>query len=213
MTLEQLSWFVDDIVMRALQGVKGVGRVERIGGVDREIRIALDPDRLLAFGITAGDVNRQLRATNVDLPAAAARSAAGSRPSARWPASRRVEDLAATMIALPGGRKVRLDQISARSTDDASRAAHVRAPQRRAGRRLRHLARQGRRATVGRRRRRRQARRAAASSTRTSQLKHDRRRRRLHARHLHFDHEDADRGRGARHARRASSSCATGARR
>ena len=43
MTPEQLSWFVDDTAMRALQGVKGVSQIERIGGVDREIRIGLDP--------------------------------------------------------------------------------------------------------------------------------------------------------------------------
>src|SRR6185295_2482039 len=67
MTPEELSWFVDDVVVRALQGVKGVSQIERQGGVDREIRIALDPDRLQAYGITAGDVNRQLRATYVDL--------------------------------------------------------------------------------------------------------------------------------------------------
>jgi hypothetical protein len=38
MTLEQLSWHVDDVVARELQGLKGVGRVDRYGGVDREIR-------------------------------------------------------------------------------------------------------------------------------------------------------------------------------
>ena len=54
-------------MVRALQGVKAVSQIERFGGVEREIRVSLDPDRLLAFGITAGDVNRQLRATNVDL--------------------------------------------------------------------------------------------------------------------------------------------------
>ena len=67
MTLEQLSWHVDDVVKRELQGLKGVGRIDRIGGVTREIRVSLDPDRLLALGVTAADVNRQLRATSVDL--------------------------------------------------------------------------------------------------------------------------------------------------
>ena len=97
--------------MRALQGVKGVSQIERIGGVDREIRIALDPDRLLAFGITAGDVNRQLRATNVDL--AGGRGEIGGREQAiRTLAGKQtVADLAATMITLPRGRKVRLDQL------------------------------------------------------------------------------------------------------
>ena len=111
MTPEELSWFVDDTVVRALQGVKAVSQIERLGGVDREIRIALDPDRLLAYGITAGDVNRQLRATNVDL--AGGRGEIGGREQAiRTLAGKQsVEDLAATMIVLPRGRKVRLDQL------------------------------------------------------------------------------------------------------
>jgi hydrophobe/amphiphile efflux-1 (HAE1) family protein len=111
MTPEQLSWFVDDTVVRALQGVKGVSQIERIGGVDREVRIALDPQRLLAFGITAGDVNKQLRATHVDL--AGGRGDIGGREQAiRTLAGKQtLEDLAATMITLPRARKMRLDQL------------------------------------------------------------------------------------------------------
>ena len=111
MTPEELSWFVDDVVMRALRGVKGVSQIERQGGVDREIRIALDPDRLQAYGVTAGDVNRQLRATHVDL--AGGRGDIGGREQAiRTLAGKpSVADLAATTITLPRGRKVRLDQL------------------------------------------------------------------------------------------------------
>ncbi|WP_284247227.1 efflux RND transporter permease subunit, partial [Methylobacterium haplocladii] len=67
MTPEDLSWFVDDVVARQVQGVKGVGGVERLGGVAREIRVTLKPDRLLALGITAADVNRQVRLTSADM--------------------------------------------------------------------------------------------------------------------------------------------------
>jgi hydrophobe/amphiphile efflux-1 (HAE1) family protein len=110
-TPEELSWFVDDVVIRALQGLKGVSQIERFGGAEREIRVALDPDRLLAFGITAGDVNRQLRAVNVDL--AGGRGEIGGREQAiRTLAGKQsLPELAATMIALPKGRKVRLDQL------------------------------------------------------------------------------------------------------
>jgi multidrug efflux pump subunit AcrB len=106
----KLSWFVDDVVIRALQGVKGVSQIERFGGAEREIRVAL-ADRLLAFGITAGDVNRQLRAVNVDL--AGGRGEIGGREQAiRTLAGKQsLPDLAATMISLPRGRKVRLDQL------------------------------------------------------------------------------------------------------
>ena len=111
MTLEELSWFVDDVVVRAVQGVKGVSQIQRIGGVEREIRIALDPDRLLAFAITAGDVNRQLRLTNVDL-AGGRGEIAGREQAIRTLAGKQsLADLAATTIALPKGRKVRLDEL------------------------------------------------------------------------------------------------------
>src|SRR5437763_968463 len=66
-TPEQLSYFVDDVVKRALQGVRGVAQVERIGGVEREILVSLDPDRLQAAGLTAVNVSQILRGTNVDL--------------------------------------------------------------------------------------------------------------------------------------------------
>lgn len=111
MTLEQLSWHVDDVVARELQGLKGVGRVERYGGVDREIRISLDPDRLLALGTTAGEVNRQIRATNVDL--AGGRGEVGGQEQAirTLAGARTVAELAESKITLTGGREVRLKEL------------------------------------------------------------------------------------------------------
>src|SRR6266851_5709144 len=42
-TPEQISWFVEDVVIRRLQGIRGVASVDRIGGVEREIRVGLNP--------------------------------------------------------------------------------------------------------------------------------------------------------------------------
>ncbi|MCJ2043702.1 efflux RND transporter permease subunit [Methylobacterium sp. J-078] len=108
----ELSWFVEDKVARALQGVKGVGGVERVGGVAREMRVTLLPDRLLALGITAADVNRQLRLTSADM--AGGRGEVGGREQSirTLAASRSLRDLKATSIVLPGGRKVRLDELA-----------------------------------------------------------------------------------------------------
>jgi multidrug efflux pump subunit AcrB len=108
MTLEQLSWYVDDTVKREIQGLKGVGRVERYGGVSREIRLALDPDRLMAFAVTAADISQQLRATNADL--AGGRSEIGGQEQAirTLSSAQSLEALANTEIPLPGGRRVRL---------------------------------------------------------------------------------------------------------
>ncbi|MBS0243253.1 MAG: efflux RND transporter permease subunit, partial [Proteobacteria bacterium] len=112
MTAEQLSWFVDDTIVRAIQSVKGVSQVQRIGGVDREVRVALDPDRLLSFGITAGDVNRQVKSTNIDLAGGRGEIADREQAIRTLGAKPSVAELAATMIALPGGRKIRLDELA-----------------------------------------------------------------------------------------------------
>ena len=112
MTAEQLSWFIDDTVLRDLQGVAGVGRVERIGGVSREIEVDLQPDRLAALGVTAGQVNAQLRATNVEL--AGGRGEVGGqeqaiRTLANAPS---VAALADTRIVLVDGREIRLSDVA-----------------------------------------------------------------------------------------------------
>jgi len=58
---EGLSWFVDQTITRRLLAVKGVGAVNRVGGVQREVAIALDPVRMQSLRITAADVSRQLK--------------------------------------------------------------------------------------------------------------------------------------------------------
>ena len=61
MTIEQLSWFVDDTVAKRLLGISGMARVQRAGGVDREIRVILDPQKMQSLGLTASQVNQTLR--------------------------------------------------------------------------------------------------------------------------------------------------------
>jgi HAE1 family hydrophobic/amphiphilic exporter-1 len=61
MTGTELSWFIDDTIARQLQSVRGVGQVSRVGGVDREINVTLDPIRMNGLGITAADVNGALQ--------------------------------------------------------------------------------------------------------------------------------------------------------
>ncbi len=82
MTMEQLSWFVDDTVSRRLMGIEGMAAVSRSGGVDREIRVVLDPARMQSMGVTASQVNQALRPVNTDAAGGRA-EIAGSRQSVR----------------------------------------------------------------------------------------------------------------------------------
>ena len=88
---EALSWFVDNEVARAMLAVPGVGRVARVGGVTREIRVEIDPARLAALNATVSEISRQLRGCS-RTPRAVAPTSAGRNsrcaPSARWPVRR-----------------------------------------------------------------------------------------------------------------------------
>ncbi len=111
MSIEELSWFVDDTVKRALQGQQGIGRIDRYGGADREIRVELDPAKLDSFGITAATVSQQVRATNADLGAGRAELGAGEQAIRTLGDASTAENLADTTIALPSGRFVRLGDL------------------------------------------------------------------------------------------------------
>ncbi|AKI02068.1 cation/multidrug efflux pump [Hoeflea sp. IMCC20628] len=111
MTLEEASWFVDDTIKRALQGQRGVGKVERYGGADREIRIELDPARLDSYGITASDVNRQLRATNANLGGGRGEIGAREQVIRTLGDATNTRALEQTTIALANGRFVRLSDL------------------------------------------------------------------------------------------------------
>ncbi len=111
MTMEEISWFVDDTVTRALQGRPGIGRVTRIGGADREIRVELDPVKMDSLGVTAQQVSAQIAATNTNLGAGKLSLGTGEQVIRTLGDSGTVEQLAETTIALPSGRFVRLTDL------------------------------------------------------------------------------------------------------
>ncbi|MCP3393429.1 efflux RND transporter permease subunit [Bradyrhizobium sp. CCGB12] len=125
-TPEQLSYFVDDVVKRALQGVRGVAQVERIGGVEREILVSLDPDRLQAMGLTAVNVSQSLRGTNVDVAGGRAEIGKNDQAIRTLAGAKTLGDLAGTMIPLFGGGEVRLDDLGTVTDTIADRRTFAR---------------------------------------------------------------------------------------
>ena len=122
LTDTELSWFVDLNVMREISSVPGVGQVNRIGGVSREVRVDLDPDRMAALGVTAGEVSSQLTRTQVELPGGETRIGSQEQSVRTLGTISNVQELSAMPIPLQDGRSVRLDSIA----DVRDQAAEVR---------------------------------------------------------------------------------------
>jgi hydrophobe/amphiphile efflux-1 (HAE1) family protein len=112
LTQEELSWFVDNTITKRLLGVTGVAQVERGGGVSREIRVELDPARMQSLGITAVDVNDQLRALNQDAAGGRAQLGGGEQSIRVLGGARTAATLGETQIMLPGGRFARLSDLA-----------------------------------------------------------------------------------------------------
>lgn len=112
MTVSELSWFVDDVVARAMLSVPGVAQINRVGGVEREIRVALRPERLVALGITANQVNAQLRDQNINLAGGRGNIGTGEQSIRTLGAAVTVADLRERRIILSNGRFARLGDIA-----------------------------------------------------------------------------------------------------
>ncbi len=112
MSEEQLSWFVDDTISKRLLAIAGVAQVNRSGGVNREIRVDLDPARMESMGITAGEVNQQLRQVNLDAAGGRAQ-VGGSEQSIRVLGSARTAgQLGDRRLTMLDGRVARLRDIA-----------------------------------------------------------------------------------------------------
>jgi hydrophobe/amphiphile efflux-1 (HAE1) family protein len=111
MSPDALSWYIDNDVAKAMLGVDGVSKITRSGGVDRVIRVELDPDRLAALGISAGDVSQTLAAINVNQPGGRATIGSQEQSVRTLASAQTVEALADTRIALAGAGDVKLSDL------------------------------------------------------------------------------------------------------
>jgi HAE1 family hydrophobic/amphiphilic exporter-1 len=112
MSPADISWFIDDTISRALQSQPGVAQIARVGGVDREINVIIDPERMASFGLTASDLNAALSAADVNIPGG--RLIIGGREQTVRVVGEvdAVARLSALHIPTSGGRFVRLSDVA-----------------------------------------------------------------------------------------------------
>lgn len=116
-----LTWFVDDTLSKTLLGVKGVGRFERLGGIDREVQINVDPTKLASLGVTASSISRALKQIQMEYSGGRAQIGGMEQSIRTIGTVKQASDLNAMPIALPDGRMVRLDQVATVSDTYAER--------------------------------------------------------------------------------------------
>lgn len=109
---EALSWFVDNDVARKLLAVRGVGAVNRVGGVSREVRVAIDPLKLQALGATAADISRQLRQMQTESAGGRTDVGGSEQPVRTLATVKSAREVGLIEIPISGGRSVRLQDVA-----------------------------------------------------------------------------------------------------
>lgn len=109
---EALSWFVDNDVSRKLLAVRGVGAVNRVGGVSREIRVAIDPVKLQALGATAADISRQLRQVQTESAGGRTDVGGSEQPVRTLATVKSAREVGRIEIAIAGGRTIKLEDVA-----------------------------------------------------------------------------------------------------
>jgi hydrophobe/amphiphile efflux-1 (HAE1) family protein len=126
-SVAELSDLVDRTISREIANVKGVSQIRRRGGVDEEIRVDLDPTQLNALGITATQVNDQIRSFNVNLPGGRADIGGQEQGIRTIGSAQTVSTLENLEIVLPRGGAVPLKSLGTVKNDFAEQrqSAHL----------------------------------------------------------------------------------------
>ena len=107
-----LSWFVDNDVTKKLLALPGIGAVNRVGGVTRQVHVDLDPAKLQALGATAADISRQLRQVQVESAGGRTDLGGSEQPVRTLATVQSADQLRDMQIPLSDGRRIRLDQVA-----------------------------------------------------------------------------------------------------
>ncbi|MEO8366906.1 MAG: efflux RND transporter permease subunit [Pseudoxanthomonas sp.] len=121
---DELSWLVDREISKAMYGVPGVAVVKRVGGIERQVRVDLDPNALQALGVTAGDVSQQLARIQVERAGGKAEQDGNQQVIRTLGTVASVAALREYSISLPDGRAVRLSAVAS-ITDGAADPTQV----------------------------------------------------------------------------------------
>ncbi|MHB8564291.1 MAG: efflux RND transporter permease subunit [Acidiferrobacteraceae bacterium] len=107
----RLRTLADWTVRQRLLAVPGVAGVSNIGGGVRQYQLRLDPERLLAFHLSAGAVRRALKGLSRDIPGGFLDLSAQELIVSGHGRIRHLRDLRQTLVGIRGGVPIPADEV------------------------------------------------------------------------------------------------------
>lgn len=110
--LVQLQSIAEDTVGPALERLDGVASVDVTGGIEQQITVETNATALAGYGLTISDISNYLSAANILYPGGDVNNGTTVLTATTNGQYKTVEDIANTIIFLPTGGTVRLNEIA-----------------------------------------------------------------------------------------------------
>ncbi|MGE5507971.1 MAG: efflux RND transporter permease subunit [Chitinophagales bacterium] len=110
-SLASLKKLVNDEIKSRLERIDGVAAVSVTGGLDREVRVSLDPNRLKQYGLSASQISQALRLENMNLPGGRVTENKRELTIRTIGEFSKVDEIGNILISSPGGPSVRLREL------------------------------------------------------------------------------------------------------
>ena len=124
MSVEDLSWFVDDTVTKRLSDIPGVSSVGRVGGLQREITVAADPIALSGLKFSITQLSNQIAGIQQDSSGGEAEVGKTTQTIRVLGAVERASELNDLQVAVPTGGTQALGRM-AQVTDGAANPSSI----------------------------------------------------------------------------------------
>ena len=121
MPIRDLTKLAKDEVKQRIQQVPGVGTVDLIGAREREIKVLVDPARMIGFGLTVDDVSGAIQAGNIELPAGYVKSGGSELTIKTKGEVKSAAEIGDIVIRGVGGAAIRVKDV-AQVLDDTEEA-------------------------------------------------------------------------------------------
>jgi hydrophobic/amphiphilic exporter-1 (mainly G- bacteria), HAE1 family len=108
----ELRRLIDEAMSFRVERIPGVASLDVWGGLEREIQVNIRPDKIAALGLTLEGIRQAIRDANITLPAGEIERGK-LEVTLRTPGQfERLEELAATVLAVRDGAPITLDQVA-----------------------------------------------------------------------------------------------------
>jgi len=109
---KEITTYVKDVIKKRLENVNGVGKVDLVGGAEREIQVEIDAARLQSYNLSIQEVNQAIAMANVEVPAGNLISGPRQLLLRTMGKYQNVDDFRRVVVATPGGKVVRLSDVA-----------------------------------------------------------------------------------------------------